>query len=343
MPNLETSESNLMRRDIIVIGGSSGSLGPLKAMVRELPADFPASIFIVNHVSPTHESYLGAILMRHGRLPAATAVHGEAIRPGRIYVAPPDHHLIIEHGYLRLWRGPKENHTRPSINPTFRSAAKAYGPRVIGVILSGLLDDGTAGLIAVKVNQGVVVVQDPEDAEHDEMPRSALRYIEADYVVPAARLAPLLLELTQETIETGVTSMGEPADKHSQQVKQDIAAIEAGEKANALTMMVCPDCSGPLWEFREGEFKHFQCRVGHKFSPESILASHAETLERALWVAVRTLDERSSLTREMANVARHTASETVIQRFEREAEEAARNAEIIRRMLLNGDAASRQG
>jgi two-component system chemotaxis response regulator CheB len=180
-------------------------------------------------------------------------------------------------------------------------------------------------------------VQDPGDAEHADMPRSALRYIEADYIVPSSRIAPLLLEMTKETIETGVTSMGEPADKHSQQVQQDIAEIEAGEKTNALTMVVCPDCGGPLWEFRDKEFKHFQCRVGHKFSPESILANHAEVLERALWVAVRTLDERSSLTREMANVARHTASENVIQKFENEAEEAARNAEIIRRMLLNGD------
>jgi two-component system, chemotaxis family, protein-glutamate methylesterase/glutaminase len=342
MSNSETGQPTATRRDIIVIGGSSGSIGPLKTMVGGLPADFPASIFIVNHVSPDHESYLGEILTRYGNLPAAAAVNGEAIRPGRIYVAPPDHHLIIEPGYLRLWRGPKENHSRPSINPTFRSAAKAYGPRVVGVILSGYLDDGTSGLIAVKVNRGLAVVQDPEDAEHADMPRSALRYIEADYVVPAARLAPLLLELTRESLSnTGAISMGEPVDKHSLQVEQDIAEIEAGEKTNALTMVVCPDCGGPMWEFRDNEFKHFQCRVGHKFSPESILANHAETLERALWVAVRTLEERCSLTREMANVARHTASAGVIQKFESEAEEAARNAEIIRRMLLNGGGESR--
>ncbi|MFL6215989.1 MAG: chemotaxis protein CheB [Blastocatellia bacterium] len=341
MVSQEASESAPTRRDIIVIGGSSGSIEPLKTLVKGLPANFSASIFIVSHTSPDHESYLGEILRRLGDLPAASAVHGEAIRPGRIYVAPPDHHLIVEQGYLRLWRGPKENHSRPSINPTFRSAAKAYGARVIGVILSGFLDDGTAGLIAIKVNQGVAVVQDPGDADHADMPRSALRYIEADYIVPAARIAPLLLELSEETIETGAISMGEPADKHSLQVKQDIAEIEAGEKANTITMVVCPDCGGPMWEFRDHEFKHFQCRVGHKFSPESILANHAETLERALWVAVRTLEERSSLTREMANVARHTSGENVIQKFEGEAEEAARNAEIIRKMLLNGNEPSR--
>jgi two-component system chemotaxis response regulator CheB len=330
-----------MRRDIIVIGGSSASIEPLKMIVRELPANIPASIFIVSHVSPDHQSYLGEILTRFGKLPAATAVQGEAIRPGRIYIAPPDHHLIVEQGYLRLWRGPKENHSRPSINPTFRSAAKSYGPRVIGIILSGLLDDGTAGLIAVKVNRGLAIVQDPEDAEHSDMPRSALRYIEADYTVPAAHIAPLLVELIQGTIDTGVTFMGEPADTHSSKVEQDIVEIEAGAKTNTLTMIVCPDCGGPMWEFRDQEFKHFQCRVGHKFSPESFLANHAETLERALWVAVRTLEERSSLTREMANVARHTSSESIIQKFENEAEEAARNAEIIRKMLLNGDGLSR--
>src|ERR1051325_4542281 len=169
MPNLETTESTATRREIIVIGGSAGSIEPLKSLVSRLPADFPAAIFVVSHLSPEHKSYLGEILTRFGKLPAATAVHGEAIRRGRIYVAPPDQHLIIEQGYLRLWRGPKENHARPSINPTFRSAAKAYGPRVIGVILSGYLDDGTAGLIAVKVNQGVTIVQDPEDAEQPDM------------------------------------------------------------------------------------------------------------------------------------------------------------------------------
>lgn len=338
MSNSEASQPTPTHRDIIVIGGSSGSIEPVKTMVKGLPTDFPASIFIVHHVSPDHDSYLGEILTRQGNLPAAMAVHGEAIRPGRIYVARPDYHLIIEQGYVRLWRGPKENHSRPSINPTFRSAAKAYGSRVIGIILSGFLDDGTAGLIAVKVKGGLAVVQDPEDADHNDMPRSALRYIEADYVVPAARIAPLLVELTREDIaKTGATAMGEPADKHSLQVKQDIAAIETGQKTNALTMIVCPDCGGPMWEFRDKEFKHFQCRVGHKFSPESILANHAETLERALWVAVRTLEERSSLTREMANVARHTSSEQVTQKFESESEEAARNAEIIRHMLINGN------
>jgi two-component system, chemotaxis family, protein-glutamate methylesterase/glutaminase len=342
MANLEASEPTLTHRNIIVIGGSSGSIEVLKTIVKGLPVDFPAAIFIVTHISPDHNSYLAEILQRYGPLPATTAAHGETFRPGRIYVTPPDHHLLIEQGYVRLWRGPKENHSRPSINPTFRSAAKAYGPRVIGVILSGFLDDGTSGLIAIKLKQGVAVVQDPADADHSDMPRSALRYIDADYVLPAARIAPLLIELTQRpapepTVATGAISMGENGDKDSLKVKQDIAEIEAGEKTNTLTMIVCPDCGGPMWEFRNNEFKHFQCRVGHKFSPESILANHADTLERALWVAVRTLEERCSLTREMANVARHTSSQSVLEKFESEAEEAGRNAEIIRRMLLNGD------
>jgi two-component system chemotaxis response regulator CheB len=271
-------------------------------------------------------------------LPATLATNGETFRHGHIYVAPPDYHLLIEKGYMRLWRGPKENHSRPSLNPTFRSAASLYGERLIGVILSGFLDDGTGGLLAIKKNRGVAIVQDPQDAEIPDMPRNAMRYVNADYVVPAARIAPLLVELTREAIpETGAKSMPDNADKESIKVEHDIAELEEGEKSNGLTMIVCPDCGGPMWEFRDNEFKHFQCRVGHKFSPESILANHAETLERALWVAVRTLEERSSLTREMANIARHTSSESVIQKFESEAEEAARNAEIIRKMLLNGD------
>jgi two-component system, chemotaxis family, protein-glutamate methylesterase/glutaminase len=335
MTDQEATASTSTHRDIIVIGGSSGSLEALKTIAKGLPANLQAAVFIVNHVSPKHESYLPEILQRNGRLPAAHAAHGEVIRRGRIYVAPPDHHLIVEDGILRLWRGPKENHSRPSLNPLFRSAAKTYGARVIGVILSGNLDDGVAGLIAVKSNGGIAVVQDPEDANYPEMPRNAMRYIDVDYCLPAAQLAPLLAELSEgPTIESGAMPMGEDADRDSLRVQQEIAEIEAGIKSNGLTMMACPDCGGPMWEFRHNELKHFQCRVGHKFSPENMLASHAETLERALWVAVRTLEERASLTREMANVARHTSGETVVQKFEREAEEAARNAEIIRQMLL---------
>ncbi|MFL6277838.1 MAG: chemotaxis protein CheB [Blastocatellia bacterium] len=338
MTDLGADDSSPSHRDIIVIGGSSGALAPLKSIIRALPTDLAATIFVVFHVPPEYKSLLPDILTKQGTLPAVAAMHGGVTRRGHIYVVPPDYHLIIEAGYVRLWRGPKENHSRPSLNPTFRSAAKIYGERVIGIILSGFLDDGTAGLIAVKVNGGVAIVQDPDDAESDDMPRNAMRYIDADYVVPAAQIAPLLVELTRESVsETGEKSMPDLTDKESMKVEQDIAKIEAGEKTNSLTMIVCPDCGGPMWEFRNSDFKTFQCRVGHKFSPENILAHHAETLERALWVAVRTLDERASLTREMANVARHTAGEEVIREFENEAEEAARNAEIIRRMLLNGD------
>lgn len=339
MLNHGASSPVSIHRDILVLGGSSGSLEALKTIVRDLPADLPASIFIVSHISPEHKSYLPDILQRECKLPVAHATDGAAIRRGRIYVAPPDHHLIIEEGYLRLWRGPKENHSRPSINPLFRSAATVYGERVIGVILSGHLDDGTAGLIAVKLNHGIAVVQDPKDALHADMPRNAMRYIEVDYAVPYARIAALLTELVNETVIKSETIPGDAqVATASSRVQQEIAEIEAGEKTNGLTMIVCPDCGGPLWEFRHGEFKHFRCRVGHIFSPENMLANHAEVLERALWVAVRTLEERASLTREMANVARHTSSPHVTGKFESEAAEAARNAEIIRQMLLNGDA-----
>lgn len=335
MTNSEANAPPLTHRDIIVIGSSAGGFEVLKTITRGLPADLPAAIFIVSHLSPDHESYLPEILQHNGRLPASHATPGEVIRRGHIYVAPPDYHLIVEEGVMRLWRGPKENHSRPSIDPLFRSAAKAYGRRVIGVILSGYLDDGTAGLFAVQSNHGVTVVQDPKDADQPDMPRNAMRYIDIDYVLPAARIAPQLVELTQEPfVETGAMSMRDHVDNISQQVQQDIAHIEAGTKTDGLTAIVCPDCAGPMWEFRHNEYKHFQCRVGHKFSPESMLANHAEALERALWVAVRTLEERASLTREMANVARHTSSDKVVKKFKSEAAEAARNAEIIRRMLL---------
>src|SRR2546423_8966972 len=294
MTNLDAGGSASSHRDIIMIGGSWGSLAPLKSIVRELPAGLPAAVFVVTHISPDYEGQLPNILQQQGHLPAAMAANGEVIRRGRIYVAPPDHHLIIEAGFMRLWRGPKENHSRPSLDPTFRSAAKVYGERVVGVILSGYLDDGTAGLIAIKMNRGVAIVQDLEDAETQDMPRNAMRYIDADYVVPAARIAPLLVELTHEAMpETGAKPMPDSADIESVKVEQDIADLEAGTKSNSLTMIVCPDCGGPMWGVYSREVKHFQCRGGHQFLPESILAHHAETLERALWVALRTPDARA--------------------------------------------------
>src|SRR2546421_6158345 len=187
--------------DIIVIGASAGGVEALVKLAGQLPADLPASIFIVLHIPAQSPSLLPDILSRSGRLEAVHPQNGESIAPGRIYIAPPDHHLIVTRGHVRVIHGPKENRHRPAIDPLFRSAALAYGPQVIGVVLTGSLDDGTAGLIAVKQRGGLAVVQDPDDAYCGDMPRSALRYVKApDYVLPVDQIAPKLIELTKEMV-----------------------------------------------------------------------------------------------------------------------------------------------
>ena len=186
----------MVKRDIIVIGASAGGLQALSALLGKLPKDLQASVFVVWHISPNHRSILPAVLNRAGKLPATHAVDGEPIRPGRIYVAPPAYHLVLEVDRVRLTKGPKENRSRPAVDTLFRSAAYAFGPRVIGVVLTGALDDGTAGLWSIKDRGGIAIVQDPQEAENPSMPESAKQHVEVDYCIPIAQIAETLIHLT---------------------------------------------------------------------------------------------------------------------------------------------------
>src|SRR5262249_15434106 len=187
--------SFLMDRRLVVIGGSAGGIHALKAIVSKLPRGFPAPVLAVIHTSPTGPSYLPHVLSHAGVLPASHPRDGEALRPGAIFVAPPDHHLMLRDGRVRVVRGPQENRNRPAIDPLFRSAAKSHGPGVVAIVVSGLLDDGTAGLVAVKVGGGTTIVQDPADALHYSMPANALKFVEVDYVLPAAEIGKRLSEI----------------------------------------------------------------------------------------------------------------------------------------------------
>src|SRR5215831_3611507 len=188
-------------RDLIVIGGSAGSLDVLKMLVGDLPPDLPAALCITRHITAHAPNILPKILAKNAMLPTTSAVNGEELCPGHIYVAPPDHHLLVAPGHIRVTRSPTENRFRPAIDPLFRSAALAYGRRVVGVILSGALDDGTAGLWAVKQRGGIAIVQDPQEAQHASMPQSAMTYVPVDYCLPAADIAPFLVRLVQEVVE----------------------------------------------------------------------------------------------------------------------------------------------
>ncbi len=276
---------NVQPRDIIVVGASTGGVEALQCVVRGLPPDFPGSVFVVMHVAPRSRSLLPEILSASGPLPAAHVVGGEHIEPGRIYVAPPDRHLLIEPGHIHLGFGPREQMQRPCINVSFRSAALAYGPRVAGVVLTGQLDDGTAGLWDIKRRGGVAIVQNPEEAAFSSMPLSALREIEADYTVRLAGLAPLLVRLA-------TTKERDTSDADSQ--------TNGREEMNPrLTDLTCPECRGTIWEVQRGPNLEFRCRVGHTYSARSMLAEHFAAQERVMWAAIVAMEEGAALARRL--------------------------------------------
>ncbi len=292
-----------MNKDIIVIGTSAGGLDALTKIVRHLPKDFSASIFIVLHMAPESPMILAEILDRAGPLPTINPTDGERIKPGAIYVARPDHHLLLEPGRIRLTRGPKENRFRPAIDPMFRSAAQTYGPRVIGVILTGELDDGTAGLWAVKQLGGTSVVQDPNDALFKGMPLNALRFVKVDYSVSLVDIAPLLITLTSEPIEReGEYHVPENMEIEIKIAKENMA-IDAGVfKLGKPSVFSCPECHGVLLELNEGNHSRYRCHTGHAYSTDSLLAALNEKIGETLWSTVRALEEGVLL---MKHIAAH--------------------------------------
>jgi two-component system chemotaxis response regulator CheB len=325
----------LPTHDIIVIGASAGGVEVLGSLVSGLPADFPAAVFVVVHFPAQSPSVLPRILTRAGPLPAAHARHNEVIEPGRIYVATPDCHLLVHPGVVHVVRGPRENHCRPAIDPLFRSAALAYGPRVVGVILSGVLGDGTAGLLSVKQRGGVTIVQDPADALFPEMPRNAMEYVKVNYVLPRTDIAPTLVRLAHETVVDG------PAAAASEGQRQEVAlaevamaTIETEKRSGTPSVFGCPECGGTLWELEDGELLRFRCRTGHAFSSDSLFTVQSEALEGALWAALRGLEENAALAHRMAARARERNFARSAENFAERARAAEQQAAIIRKVLV---------
>jgi len=327
----------MTERNIVVIGCSVGGVEALQTVVAGLPANFPAAIFVVLHISPQTHSVLPDILNRAGNLPAKHPAHREQIRRGHIYVAPPDHHLIIEDGRIVLSRGPKENRHRPSVDPLFRSAARAYGRQVIGIILTGSLDDGTVGLQAVKKVGGITIVQDPEDAFCADMPRSAMDHVKTDHVVPVAQIPALLAELVPERV-----AAGNGAGKNAQITKEiklaeaDMAAIEDDGRPGTPSQFACPECGGVLWQMEDQELLRFRCRVGHAYTAQSLDAQQSEAVEGALWAAIRGLEEQASLAKQMAEKAGSRKSHHVARRFAETAKENMEQAAVLRNLVVEG-------
>jgi two-component system, chemotaxis family, protein-glutamate methylesterase/glutaminase len=304
---------------IVAIGASQGGVDALHRLVSHLPADFPAAILIVVHVG-RGPSLLPSILNDIRRLPASHAIHGERIRPGHIYVAPPDHHLLVKDGELRLSRGPRENWTRPAIDPLFRCVAEEYGPAGIGVILTGNLSDGTVGLYEIKRRGGVAIVQDPGEAEARSMPMSALNNVAVDYCLPLAELPALLMRLVKEAEIEEPKEVGVP----------DMQELERPmERPIAQT---CPECGGAMREEQVGSVTQFRCHIGHVLNAEVLVAAQLEILERDLSSVLRLLNERAELCRDLAHKhSAHGNIETQAQ-WLRAAEEATNREDAIRRM-----------
>jgi two-component system chemotaxis response regulator CheB len=317
------------QRDVIVVGGSAGSFPVLRQMLPALPADLPASVFVVMHMGGTGLPEFAAELDRSAALPVAQAVDGQPVEPGRIVVAAPNRHLLLLDGVVRLGRGPKENMARPAIDPLFRSAALAYGSRVIGVVLSGLLDDGAAGLHAIAERGGATVVQNPRDAIAASMPRAALEAVEADRVVRAADLAGALVELSREDAPQA------PSPDPGLELEVRIAAggLAEPERLRQIatpSILTCPSCQGVL-SVIDGEHPlRFRCQTGHAFAAETALAAQQKHLEDALVVALRIVEERLALVRRMAREARAAGRNAVAELNEARLEEYARYAEVLR-------------
>jgi two-component system chemotaxis response regulator CheB len=322
--------------DIVVVGASAGGVEALTNLVGSLPADLPASVFVVLHVPATGSSALPDILTRHGPLPASHARDGEPIEQRRIYVAPPDHHVLLRQGHVHLARGPRENGHRPAVDPLFRSAAREHATRVVGVVLSGALDDGTAGLLAIKSRGGVAIVQHPEEALYPGMPNNAVEHVDVDHVLPAAAIAGVLARLAAEP---ATESPGPAPDDMKVEVEVEGFTMQALESGNPgrPSAFSCPDCNGVLWEIQDGGLVRFRCRVGHAWSPESLLTQQSEALEAALWVALRSLEERAALARRLAEPARRRGHRITATRFQEQAQEAQQAARLVRRLLLDRD------
>ena len=328
-------------RDIIVIGASAGGVQALSTLVAGLPHTLRAAVFIVLHIPADHPSLLPGILARESLLPVGHAKNGEPITPGRVYIAPPDQHLIIESSDIRLVHGPKENLHRPSIDTLFRSAARWAGPRVIGVVLTGARDDGTAGMRAIKQRGGITIVQDPVEATFPSMPTSVMQDIIVDYSVPLREIAPLLSNLSQEPAAgEGGYPLAEDVEIEAKIAEQEMDSgelIASVERLGKISKLTCPECQGALWEINDVDILRFRCHVGHAFSAESLSDGQSERLEVALWSAVRALEEQIILAKrivERARKAKHMRAATI---FERRAEEAERNSDLIRQLLLGNE------
>ncbi len=314
---------------IVAIGASAGGIQAVLSILNALPEDFPAPILIVIHTSADSPGLLPAILQRRSRLHVMGAHEGLPLHPGTAYVACPGKHMLVRNGHLHITAGPFENRNRPAIDPTFRSVALEFGRGAIGVILTGYLDDGTAGLATIKRHGGKAVVQHPEDAEVPNMPQSALNNVSVDAVVPLAGIPEILLAYVQQEIAPQAPVPQENPAIPSALLQEDIMSKHQGSPS----VFTCPDCHGTLWEVQDGKMLRFECRVGHAYSQDSMVEDQNDSTERALWAALRSLEESAQLSRRLLKRSEEMGQHLAVERYENRARTAEAHIAVFRRIL----------
>lgn len=324
-------------RNIIVIGSSSGGMEALTELVKGLPANFPGSLFAVQHVAANSVNYLPEMLDRHTSVTVSLAAEGRQIEPNHLYVAPADHHLLIDSDQMFLSQGPRENRVRPAIDPLFRSAALSHGPRVIGVVLSGALDDGTAGMVAIKNSGGMALVQDPQEAMTPSMPQSVIEHVQVDSILPVAEIGTSLGKLVQQEFSGGdispvSTELRANLKREVGIMRNESGSIPTVEELGSPAGVSCPDCGGPLWEVDE-DYPRFRCHTGHAFTPRHLVAGLQEQEERSLWVALRVMEERARMLKRLAKKDESSGLKHSHELFSSKAVEAEQHVQQIRNLL----------
>jgi two-component system, chemotaxis family, protein-glutamate methylesterase/glutaminase len=317
----------MARRDIVVLGASAGGVDVLAQVLADA-ADADAAFAVVVHMAANARTALPAILGRSTGLECRLAEDGDALTVGRVLIARPDRHLVVERDRVAVVNAPRENRARPAIDPLFRTASLAYGPRVIAVALSGVLDDGTAGAAAVRRRGGLVVVQHPEDALFADIPRNIIEHVGADYVIPSGEIGALVGRLSTEEVEDEMP-IGEDEDPAVAGQEELLRKAMGG----AITHFTCPECSGTLWEVDEDGVLRYRCRVGHVYSLEALREAQGEGVESALWIAMRALEEQAGLIRRAAERSRGFKTPGIAARHELRAEELEEQAQVIRGLL----------
>lgn len=320
---------------LVVLGASAGGLDALANLLVQFGSDFPAPICAVLHVGAGASGDFVRGLHRASPLPARLASDGDPLRPGHVLVAPPDHHLLVTDGHVRLAHGPKENRSRPAIDPLFRSAAAAVGPGAVGVLFSGLLDDGVAGLDAIRQSGGTTLVQDPADADFPDLPRNALARVDVDHTLPVLQMGSAIRRALAAPLGSG--SHEEARRRARAETEISAAASSDIAKEEALGEQVpfsCPECGGPLWKVDSPNVRRFRCHVGHAYTDASLADAQAEATERALWAALRSLEERANLLADMADDARGRGQDPGVSGFDARARAAREHADQLRGVLL---------